>query len=111
VYGGGGATKPGGNGPTRIERRIRKEGLSLKRATVSPRTFQSIGSANVDGETEGERDGGNMIQPNTMGFAELVSAVEGSQKCAQQQEKSRPAQGDSHRCSRVFTVSYLWRCC
>jgi hypothetical protein len=41
----------------------------------------------VDGETEGERDGGNMIQPNTMGFAELVNAVEGSRKCAQQQEK------------------------
>jgi hypothetical protein len=34
----------------------------------------------VDGETEGERDGGNMIQPNTMGFAELVKRVEGSQE-------------------------------
>jgi hypothetical protein len=44
-----------------------------KRATGIPRTFLNLSAPPaVDGETEGEGDGGNMIQPNTMGFAELI---------------------------------------
>jgi hypothetical protein len=45
-----------------------------------------------------------------MGFAELVSAVEGSQKCAQQQENLDQLKVTA-TVVQEFTVSYLWRCC
>lgn len=51
-----------------------KKDQPKKRATGIPRTFLNLSAPPaVEGETEGEGGSGNMIQPNTMGFAELVN--------------------------------------
>jgi protein MPE1 len=93
---GGGGGGGGGNFQARQRpnadpelREQEKRDQPKKRATGIPRTFLNLSAPPVvDGDVEGEGGGGNMIQPNTMGFAELVNRGGGQSENALSSKKN-----------------------